>query len=36
MAEWETLVTNNVYIKRGYEDFVEDLQKLGADIEEII
>ena len=36
MASWETLVTNNAYIKRGYEDFVENLQKLGADIEEII
>lgn len=35
MATWETLVTNNSYIKRGYEDFVENLQKLWADIEEV-
>lgn len=35
MASWETLVTNNVYIKRGYEDFIENLQMLWADIEEI-
>ena len=35
MASWETLVTNNVYIKRGYENFIENLQMLWADIEEI-
>ena len=34
MAEGETLVTNNVYIKRWYEDFIENLQNLGAEIEE--
>ena len=35
IAQWETTVTNVEYIHRGYEDFVETLQKLGADIEEI-
>lgn len=36
MAKWETTVTSIEYIKRWYEDFVENLQKLGADIEEIV
>ena len=36
MAQWETTVTNIEYIKRGYEDFVKNLQNLWADIEEII
>jgi len=35
IADWETTVTNNAYIKRWYEDFVLNLQKLGADIKEI-
>jgi len=35
MAKWETNVTNVEYIKRGYENFVENLQILGADIEDI-
>ena len=36
MAKGETKVTNNAYIKRGYEDFVKNLQSLGADIEEVL
>ncbi|MDQ7023533.1 MAG: hypothetical protein Q9M97_08625 [Candidatus Gracilibacteria bacterium] len=35
LAKGETNVTNIAYIKRGYEDFVKNLQNLGADIEEI-
>ncbi len=35
IAEWKTYVTNNVYIKRWYENFVENLVKLGASIEEV-
>ena len=35
IAEWETTVTNVEYIHRGYEDFVETLQNLWADIEEV-
>jgi len=35
MAEWQTVVTNVQYIKRGYEDFVGNLKMLWADIEEI-
>lgn len=35
IAQWETTVTNVEYIHRGYEDFVETLQRLWADIEEI-
>ncbi len=35
MAQWETTVTNIKYIKRGYENFLENLQSLGADIEEV-
>jgi len=34
IAEWETKVTNNIYIKRGYENFIENLKMLWADIEE--
>lgn len=33
IAEGETKVTNITYIERGYENFVEKLQKLGARIE---
>lgn len=33
MSEGTTLVTNIVYIARGYEDIVEDLQNLGANVE---
>lgn len=32
MAKGETTVTNIIYIKRGYENFLENLQSLGADI----
>jgi len=35
IAEWETKVTNNVYIKRGYENFIENLKMLWADIKEV-
>ncbi len=35
IAEWKTRVTNNIYIKRGYENFVENLTKLWADIKEV-
>ena len=35
IAEGTTTVTNVEYIHRGYEDFVETLKSLGADIEEI-
>lgn len=35
IAQGETTVTNVEYIHRGYEDFVETLQRLWADIEEI-
>jgi len=35
IAEGATTVTNVEYIHRGYEDFVETLKSLGADIEEI-
>lgn len=33
IAEWETCVTNIAYIERWYENFVEKLKKLWADIE---
>ncbi|MCD5380865.1 UDP-N-acetylglucosamine 1-carboxyvinyltransferase, partial [Candidatus Gracilibacteria bacterium] len=36
IAKGQTDVTNIAYIKRGYEDFVDNLQELGADIEEIV
>lgn len=36
IAEWESTITNVEYIHRGYENFVETLKNLGADIEEII
>ncbi len=35
IATWETQVTNIKYIKRWYENFLENLQKLWADIEEV-
>lgn len=35
VAEGETKVTNIAYIDRGYEDFVENLQDLGADIQRV-
>ena len=35
IAQWETKVTNIKYIKRWYENFLENLQSLGADIEEL-
>lgn len=34
IAEWETEVTNVEYIYRGYENFVEKLKSVWADIEE--
>lgn len=34
IADWETQITNIEYIYRWYENFVEKLQKLWADIEE--
>lgn len=35
IAEWETRVENIYWIKRGYENFLEKLQALGADIQDI-
>jgi len=35
IAEWTTKVTKVEYIHRGYENFVENLQSLWADIEEV-
>ena len=35
IADWETKITNIDYIKRGYEDILEILQKLWADIREV-
>ena len=35
IAQGETKVTNIEYIERGYENFVQKLQKLGAKIEVI-
>ena len=35
IAEGTTKVTNIEYIDRGYEDFVENLQKLGGDIKRV-
>lgn len=34
ITEWETQITNVEYIYRGYEDFVEKLKNLWADIKE--
>ena len=34
IAKWETKITNVEYIYRGYENFVDKLQALWADIEE--
>ncbi len=34
IASWETSITNVEYIYRGYENFIEKLQKLWADISE--
>ncbi len=36
IADWETKVTNIKYIKRGYENFVENLKNLWANIDEIL
>jgi len=36
IAEGESTITNVEYIHRGYENFVETLKNLGADIEEVI
>jgi UDP-N-acetylglucosamine 1-carboxyvinyltransferase len=36
IADGESKITNVEYIHRGYENFVETLQNLWADIEEII
>jgi UDP-N-acetylglucosamine 1-carboxyvinyltransferase len=36
IAEGDSTITNVEYIHRGYENFVETLKNLGADIEEII
>jgi UDP-N-acetylglucosamine 1-carboxyvinyltransferase len=35
LVSGETHITNIDYIKRGYDNFVENLQKLGADIQEL-
>ncbi len=35
IADWETKITNIEYIYRWYENFVEKMKKLWADIEEI-
>lgn len=35
IADWETTITKVEYIYRGYDDFVNKLQKLWADIKEI-
>ena len=35
IAEWETKVTNVEYIYRGYEDFINKLKNLWADLEEV-
>jgi len=35
IAEWESKITNVEYIHRGYENFVETLKNLWADIEEV-
>ena len=35
IASWETTVTNVEYIYRGYENFVQKLKDLWADITEI-
>ncbi len=35
ISEWETKITNVEYIYRGYEDFLNKLKSLWADIEEI-
>jgi len=35
IAEWETQIANVEYIHRGYENFVEKLRNIGAEIEEI-
>jgi UDP-N-acetylglucosamine 1-carboxyvinyltransferase len=34
VANWETLITNVEYIKRGYEDIVEKLKNIWANLEE--
>ena len=36
IAKGETIVTNVQYIDRGYENFVENLKNLGADISRVI
>lgn len=36
IAKWETKITNVEYIYRWYEDFVDKLQNLWADIKEIV
>jgi len=35
LIEGETKITNIDYIKRGYDEVVEKLQALGADIEDL-
>ncbi len=35
VASWNTLITNVEYIKRGYENIVEKLKNIWADIEEL-
>ena len=35
IAKWETKITNIEYIYRGYENFVDKLQWLGANIDEL-
>ena len=35
LAQGETTVTNIDYIKRGYENFVDNLKSLGAEIEDV-
>ena len=34
MAEGDTVISDSIYIRRGYEDICADLKKLGARIEE--
>ena len=35
VAEWETFITNEHIIKRGYEDIINKLRNLNVNIEEI-
>jgi UDP-N-acetylglucosamine 1-carboxyvinyltransferase len=35
IAEWKTTITNVEYIHRGYENFVQKLTAIWADIKEV-